>query len=161
MAAPRLFKAAAYIGLLLLLFEGGARVFLSVQPLRRRVLGMDDASQRLRFVHRPGGQRSLYYSFDDPHPVRGWALRPNLDGISVFKGKRLHSNSRGARGQREHARPKPKGLLRILVFGDSFTSARAFPTRRRSRPASRSCCPPRRSSTSGCTATAMTRCSFT
>jgi hypothetical protein len=111
---------AAYAVFLVLLFEGGARAFLSVEPLRKRVLGMDDASQRLRFVHRPAA-RGLYYSFDDPHPVRGWALRPNLVDARVFKGKRLGSNSRGARGRREHLCPKPKGVFRILVFGDSFT----------------------------------------
>ena len=119
--AGRTLLIVSYLASLLLLFEGGARGFLSVDALRERAMGSDDASFRLQWVRRRSVEPSIYYVFDEHHPVRGWALKPNLRDLRVFGNRILNSNSQGVRGRREYARPKPRGLVRILIFGDSFT----------------------------------------
>jgi hypothetical protein len=119
--AVRLLSVAAYLAGVLIVFEGASRAALSVDALFARAAGGDEASWRLRWVRRRGAQPSMHYAFDEHHPLRGWALKPNLRGVPAFGHARLSSTSRGARGAREHAVPKPPGTLRILVFGDSFT----------------------------------------
>lgn len=82
--------------------------------------GFADAPWRLAWVqqHERGG--GVAYPIDSVHPTRGWTLTPNLRDVEA-SGARVSSNSRGARGVREHAIPKPAGTRRVLVFGDSFS----------------------------------------
>ncbi len=116
---------AAGVGYLLFLLvcgELGARWFLASEARFLRVgSAVTDPSWRLAWLHRQARQGTFRYGFDVPHTVRGWALRPNLDNQPAWDGKRVSSTSDGLRGRREYARPKPAGLCRILVFGDSFT----------------------------------------
>lgn len=119
----RLARAALYLGLLALLLEGGARLALRSEAFLRRVSSpFDEPSWRLRWMLRhQGGEAPYRFSFDRHHPERGWTLAANLREVEVFDGKRLSSNSRGLRGGREFAVPKPAGIYRIALFGDSFT----------------------------------------
>ncbi|MFN0058959.1 MAG: SGNH/GDSL hydrolase family protein [Planctomycetota bacterium] len=48
-------------------------------------------------------------------PQLGWRSKPN------FVNGSIHHNSRGVRGQREHAEAKADGTQRILALGDSYT----------------------------------------
>jgi hypothetical protein len=60
-------------------------------------------------------------------PDRGWALRPGARGWSVNEGRQyVVINGDGMR-DREHARTKPAGTIRIAVIGDSFAAALAVP----------------------------------
>lgn len=111
----------AYCAGVALFVEGTSRAVLSSDDFFRRVAGNDEASWRLRWVKRQRTGRRLYYTFDDYHPTRGWALRANLRDVAVFEGKTLSSNSRGLRGAQEHPVNKPEGVTRIVVIGDSFT----------------------------------------
>jgi len=120
-AAGKIVIAAAYCVAVALFLEGAARAVLSSDALFRRVAGNDEASWRLRWVKRQKTGRRIYYAFDDYHPTRGWALRPNLRDVPAFGGKTLSSNSRGLRGAREYSLVKPAGFSRIVVLGDSFT----------------------------------------
>ena len=61
------------------------------------------------------------FSFDVHHPVRGWAVAPNVRNLEVFGGKRLNTDARGLRGAREVPFEKSPGTTRIAIFGDSFT----------------------------------------
>ena len=120
-AARKIVIAVVYCVAVALFLEGAARAALSSDGFFRRVAGNDEASWRLRWVKRQKTVRRIYYAFDDYHPTRGWALRPNLRDVPAFGGKTLSSNSRGLRGAREYALDKPPGLNRIVVLGDSFT----------------------------------------
>ncbi len=119
----RLVRAALYLGLLALLLEGSARLALRSEGFLRRISSpYDEPSWRLRWLRRhQGGEAPFRSTFDQHHPVRGWTLAANLAHREVFDGKRLNSNSRGLRGRREFAGPKPAGVFRIALFGDSFT----------------------------------------
>ncbi len=121
--ARRIVRVALYLGVLTLLLEGGARLALRSEGFLRRISSpYDEPSWRLRWLRRhPGGEAPYRFTFDQYHPVRGWTLAANLADVEVFDGKRLSSNSRGLRGRREFAVPKPAGVYRIALFGDSFT----------------------------------------
>lgn len=59
-------------------------------------------------------------------PYRGYRHAPgvrNQDG----GGAPFSTNSRGARGQREHALPKPASTVRIVALGDSLTFGQDLP----------------------------------
>ncbi len=106
----------------LLFLESASRAVLAVDDLFARVATPDDDIWwRRQWQRRRTHEIPIYYSFDDPHPTRGWAVKPNLRNLPVFGGKVLSSNSGGARGAREYAEPKPDGVVRVLVFGDSLT----------------------------------------
>lgn len=119
----RLVRFAVDVCILLLLLEGGARAVLSSDTLFKRIASpLDEPSWRLGWLRRHRGAEEPYrFSFDRHHPVRGWTLAANLDSVEAFRGKRLSSNSRGLRGRREFAVPKPEGVYRIALLGDSFT----------------------------------------
>ncbi len=118
--ARRLALMVLYFTGVALFFECSARAFLFVDPLFERVLGDDESSYRLNWIRR-GHKPGLSYVFDVYHPVRGWALAPNLKELRVFGGKTLNSSSKGTRGREEHDYARAPGRLRVLVFGDSFT----------------------------------------
>lgn len=56
-------------------------------------------------------------------PELGWSWRPS----SSAEDGRFHTNSIGARGQREYAPTPAEGSLRVLFFGDSFTFGDEIP----------------------------------
>jgi hypothetical protein len=64
-----------------------------------------------------------YPEFYQPDEVRGYALRPNMDGWYRKEGAAyIRINSDGLR-DREHAKAKPPGTIRIAVIGDSYPEA--------------------------------------
>jgi hypothetical protein len=114
-------KAAAYVLAVAALLEGSARWFLANETCFPKVAtAYTEPSWRLLWIHRHEQQGVLPFRFDELHPTRGWALKANLRDLPVFDGKQLNSNSRGLRGREEYEDPKPPGVVRILVFGDSF-----------------------------------------
>ena len=119
--ALRVVRSLAYCLGTALFFEAASRLALSIDALRTRIQGHDDASKRLLWVATREGRNEVAYSFDVHHPTRGWALRPGIRELRVFGDRVLNSNSRGLRGTTEHPYRKPAGTRRVLVFGDSFT----------------------------------------
>jgi lysophospholipase L1-like esterase len=77
-----------------------------------------------RLFYAYGGGRYSMLSVDsdmtthDPH--RGYKNKPNLRERPV-SGEPVSTNSRGFRGVREFALPKPPGVVRIVALGDSLT----------------------------------------
>jgi len=110
-----------YVAGVLAFFEGVARVAASSEAFLRRVAAEDDSSARLRWLKSRERRSHVAYFFDEYHRTRGWALKPGLADLRVFGGKRLSSNSRGIRGEAEHAIEAGPGRTRIVVLGDSFT----------------------------------------
>ncbi|MEO7973836.1 MAG: SGNH/GDSL hydrolase family protein, partial [Thermoanaerobaculia bacterium] len=119
----RLFRAACLLVAGLAFSEGLARWVVGSESLLARIASpFDETSWRLNWVNRHReGQAPYAFSFDIHHPVRGWAVAPNVRDLEVFDGKRLNTDSHGLRGAREVALAKTPGKLRIAVFGDSFT----------------------------------------
>jgi hypothetical protein len=105
----------------ILFLEGSARLALSWDWFFRRVAIDDTAIWRHRWIRQHQRRPELYYSYDIHHPVRGWAVRPNIRDDNAYEGKRLYTNSRGLRGFQEFSYHKPEGTIRIVVLGDSFT----------------------------------------
>jgi hypothetical protein len=69
-------------------------------------------------------------NFYGPDPWRGWALAPGAEGWSRREGEAwVHVNRDGLRDV-DHAMPKPPGVLRIAVLGDSCTEAIQVPAKR-------------------------------
>lgn len=106
-----------------LFLEGLARLAVASDQLFPRLFSpTDETSWRLRWLRsRDGDGAVTRLSFDSHHPLRGWTLAPGLRDLPVFGGKKLSSNSRGLRGAREVAEGETPGVLRIALFGDSFT----------------------------------------
>ena len=68
-----------------------------------------------------------YPNFYQPHPVRGWELRPGAEGWWKKEGDAfVRIDSRGLRGA-EVAVPKPAGTFRVAFLGDSCTEALQVP----------------------------------
>jgi hypothetical protein len=68
-----------------------------------------------------------YPVFYTPDTVRGYALRPGVSGWYRKEGEAyVRINSVGLR-DREHAKQKPPGTLRIALLGDSFSEALQVP----------------------------------
>ena len=75
--------------------------------------------------HRPsrGGRTSddhESHGATRPDPHRGYRLSPGLRNEDVH-GTLASTNSRGMRGMREFAVPKPLSVVRVVTLGDSFT----------------------------------------
>jgi hypothetical protein len=119
----RVARFAVYLCFLGLVLEGAARWAVSSDMVFGRIAGpYDEPSWRLNWLRRHrGGETALRLPFDRHHPVRGWSLAPGQRSAEAFGGKGLTSNSEGLRGSREFAVPKPAGVRRIALFGDSFT----------------------------------------
>jgi hypothetical protein len=93
------------VGAILLLALGGVLVSLLLGEGVLRLVG---------FSHPTWMERD---------PVRGWALRPGLEGWQTQEGRaHVRINSRGLR-DREHLLEKPPGTYRIAVLGDSYAEA--------------------------------------
>src|SRR5215471_18886388 len=68
-----------------------------------------------------------YPNFYQPHPVRGWELRPGAEGRWTKEGDAAVAiNSLGMR-DREVVVAKPAGTVRIALLGDSCTEALQVP----------------------------------
>jgi len=106
---------------LFVFMEGGARLILSINPLRRRVTGIDDSSYRLQWIRLHREHQEWTGPFAVYHPIRGWALKPDIKDLRVYDGTVLNTNSKGLRGKEEYEFQKPPGKKRIVVLGDSFT----------------------------------------
>lgn len=64
-----------------------------------------------------------YPIFYEPDASRGYALRPGMEGWYRKEGEAfVRVNSDGLR-DREHAKEKPQGTLRVAVVGDSYAEA--------------------------------------
>jgi hypothetical protein len=127
-AVPKAPKRSSWISRFLLFavtlavfMEGGSRLVLSVNRLRQRVTGFDDASYRLQWIrlHRVHQEWTGKYAIY--HPTRGWTLKPDIKELPVFGKKILNSNSKGIRGRTEYPYERAAGKQRIVVLGDSFT----------------------------------------
>lgn len=113
---------AVYLLGVILLLEGVSRGLLAIPGLQSRLANYDqDAWWRLQWIQRKRVDTSIYYSFDEYHPARGWALRANVRDARDFAGAVVNSNAMGVRSRREYRPSKPAGVTRVLVFGDSFT----------------------------------------
>jgi hypothetical protein len=111
----------AYGVYLLLCFEVGSRLLLSFGPAFRRVRGRDDSTFRILWIRQHSSGSDFNYTFHVYHSSRGWALKPAINGMAVFDGKILNSNSKGLRGKTEYEYGRQAGKHRILALGDSFT----------------------------------------
>jgi lysophospholipase L1-like esterase len=64
-----------------------------------------------------------YPVFYQPDEVRGYSLKPGMEGWYRKEGAAfVRINSEGLR-DREHSKPKPAGVLRVAVVGDSYAEA--------------------------------------
>lgn len=114
-------KVLLFVISLAIFMEGGARLTLSVGPLRRRITGFDDSSYRLQWIKLHQVHQEWTGQYAAYHPARGWTLKPDIKDLRVFDGKMLNSNSRGFRGKTEYEFARTSGKRRIIVLGDSFT----------------------------------------
>ncbi len=113
------YRYVYYVIGLFLFFEISSRLILRNESFLQDECS---ASWRIKWVrrHQEDGIE-IFYVFDVYHPTRGWALKAGLDDMLYFNREVLNSNSRGLRGNREYAYDKPRGTLRILILGDSYT----------------------------------------
>jgi hypothetical protein len=114
-------KAFLFAVSLVIFMEGGTRLVLSINPLRRRVTGFDDSSYRLLWIRLHREKREQTGPHAIYHPTRGWALKPGIKDMRVFDGTILNSNSKGLRGKTEYEYERTAGKQRIVLLGDSFT----------------------------------------
>ena len=109
--------------LFLSILEVGSRALLGIKSIDRIIRqGHGGAIRRWEWTerHQPGMPPKVPYDRYDP--TKGWELKPNISYRNTWgEGQVFHSNSRGIRGEVEHSYAKPKGKLRILCLGDSFT----------------------------------------
>jgi len=120
---------------LVIILEVAPRLFLTSSNLlaHGRLLGYDNSSWRLLWVmrHQLHVEQTITPAtanlprtgeYDEYHPVRGWAVKPNLKNMTPFgEGKFVNSNSKGLRGKTDYEYARTPGKERILVLGDSFT----------------------------------------
>jgi len=111
----------------IMVIEAALRFYLWVVPPRdyryaARVIGLSNSSfWRIRWILEHEDKEITYNLFSIFDPNRGWAVKPNLHNVPVFKDQLLNTNSKGLRGKSEYAYVKTPGKIRILVLGDSFT----------------------------------------
>ena len=112
----------AYLGFLVVLFEGSVRLAFSIPQFARRLQANHYYTYRRNWVqqHQESGVEA-YYTFDRYDPSKGWMPKANLKDVKVFNQKILNTNSKGLRGKRDFPYIKHKETLRILILGDSFT----------------------------------------
>src|SRR4029453_9640120 len=111
-----------YVGFLVFLFEGSARLAFSIPQVAKRLQANDEYTYRRNWVqeHQKYGMEA-YYAFDMYDASKGWIPKPNLRDVKAFNNKILNTNSNGFRGKKDFAYTKNKEKLRILTLGDSFT----------------------------------------
>ncbi len=111
-----------YVGFLVFLFEGSARLAFSIPQVAKRLQANDEYTYRRNWVqeHQKYGMEA-YYAFDMYDASKGWIPKPNLRDVKTFDNKTLSTNSKGLRGKKDFPYTKNKEKLRILILGDSFT----------------------------------------
>jgi hypothetical protein len=114
--------AFAYIGFLVFLFEGTARLAFLIPGISKRLEANEDYTYLRNWVreHQKAGT-ATYYSFDRYDPSKGWRPKPNLKDEKAWGDKILNTNSTGLRGKKDFPYGKNGGRPRILILGDSFT----------------------------------------
>lgn len=121
-ALQRIAARLAYVVVLLLSLELVSRWLLSSDARFFELASrLDEPSWRIRWVKRHEKGEVYPNAYDLWHATRGWTTRAGLRDVPIAPDKTLSTTSRGARGTREHAVPKPPGAARILAIGDSFT----------------------------------------
>jgi hypothetical protein len=116
----KFFLVLGYVGFLAFLFEGFARLALSIPQVAKRLQANEDYTHRRNWVQRHQySSTEAYYTFDIYDPSKGWRPKPGLKDVRVFDNKILNTNSKGLRGKKNF--PYSKNKQRILVLGDSFT----------------------------------------
>jgi hypothetical protein len=118
---------------------GNKRAFLRLALLLLgTVAGLLLAELGLRLRTPAGNKPAIAWQTDNPPPPYGdreagfgemaryseypdliYELKPNID--TGYSGARVRTNSEGLRAEREYARPKPPGVYRVLLLGDSQT----------------------------------------
>ena len=111
-----------YVGFLVFLFEGSARLAFSIPKVAKRLQANDEYTYRRNWVqeHQKHGMEA-YYTFDMYDASKGWIPKPNLRDVKTFDNKTLNTNSKGLRGKTDFPYTKNKDKVRILILGDSFT----------------------------------------
>jgi len=114
--------AFVYIGFLVLLFEGTARLAFLIPRISKRLEANENYTYLRNWVreHQKAGT-ATYYSFDRYDPSKGWRPKPNLKDEKVWEDKILNTTSTGLRGKKDFPYGKNAGKQRILILGDSFT----------------------------------------
>jgi len=119
-APPRRTLQLLYVVGVLLFLEGVSRGVFSIESLSTRILGNDESSFRIAWIHR-GSLPGVAYTFDQYHPIRGWTLISSIRNASVFGDRILNTNSKGLRGTAEVSYERVTGVPRAEVYVDSFT----------------------------------------
>ncbi len=111
-----------YLVFLAVLFEGSARLALSIPQVAKHLQANEEYTYRRNWVqeHQKYGMEA-YYAFDMYNSSKGWRPKPNLRDVKAFDNKILSTNSKGFRGKKDFPYTKSKEKLRILILGDSFT----------------------------------------
>jgi hypothetical protein len=95
-----------------------------------KLAAMVAASIVLALLLAEGLLRAVGYrepQFYEPHRQLGWVLRAGVEDWYTDEGRALvRANSAGMR-DREHAVPKPAGVYRIVILGDSYSEAKQVP----------------------------------
>ena len=114
--------AFGYVGFLVFLFEGSARLAFSIPKVAKRLQANDEYTYRRNWVqeHQKYGMEA-YYAFDMYDASKGWIPKPNLRDVKTFDNKTLNTNAKGLRGKKDFPYTKNKNKVRILILGDSFT----------------------------------------
>ena len=73
--------------------------------------------ERARVLAQLASQAKVIFD-SHPDPEVGRVLLPNLEGLE-FSGVPVHTNRFGLR-ERDYALPKPEGVTRVVLLGDSF-----------------------------------------
>lgn len=119
-AGKRVFLGLSYVVYLILIFEGGSRIFFSLGT-NHQWSPTNNVSTRINWVKRhQDSDADFRYTFDLYDPERGWVTKPNVTDLPVFGDRVLNTNSKGIRGKKEYTYEKPDDTLRILFLGDSF-----------------------------------------
>ena len=122
----RYFFYALYLGFLLVLLEGSARLAFRVPALSSRLSVGDGLDWRRQWVaRRRDAGKQFRFGFDAYDSTKGWKSRSNVRGMKVFNDKVLNTNAQGFRDLRDYAYARDTGKVRILLLGDSFTFGEA------------------------------------
>jgi hypothetical protein len=122
MSKKKFILVFGYVGFLVFLFEGSARLAFPIPKVAKRLQANDEYTYRRNWVqeHQKNGMEA-YYAFDMYDASKGWIAKPNLRDVKTFYNKTLNTNSKGLRGKRDFPYTKNKNKVRILILGDSFT----------------------------------------
>lgn len=117
-ASSRAARAARLLGERVLLVGFGLVVAALAGELALRLLQGDPLWPFL--LPEPYMDNALLYR---ESPTRLYELRPGADGVVGRNRVRIQVNAAGFRDDRAYPPPKPAGLRRVLVLGDSFSFA--------------------------------------